>query len=188
MIPYTVDRRADTRVTNVTLGLWLFLASEVMLFGALFSSYALLRMSAPDWPSGRDLLELPMGAANTATLLLLTSFVWHARRVPPAAAARLLWISSGLCAVFLASKAIEYSSEIGRGLVPSTNLFLALYFTLTGLHALHVIGGLVANVWAASGLRRVPEAMTTGRVHALGLYWMFVDAVWVAIFLLFYAN
>ena len=188
MIPYTVDRRADTRVTNVTLGLWLFLASEVMLFGALFSSYALLRVSAPEWPSGRALLELPLGALNTVVLIALTSIVWRARTVAPVDAARRLWLSSALGLVFLAVKAVEYSSEVGRGLLPSTNLFLALYFTLTGLHALHVIGGLVANVWVATGLRRVPEAMTVGRVNALGLYWVFVDAVWLIIFLLFYAS
>ena len=69
MIPYTIERRADTGVTNVTLGIWLFLASEVMLFGALFSAYALLRVSAPIWPRGRDVLSVPLGAANTVVLL-----------------------------------------------------------------------------------------------------------------------
>ena len=65
MIPYTVERRADTGVTNVTMGIWLFLASEVMLFGALFSSYALLRTAAPAWPHGREVLNLQLGLANT---------------------------------------------------------------------------------------------------------------------------
>ena len=58
MIPYTVDRRADTGVTNVTMGIWLFLASEAMLFGALFSSYALIRTAAASWPSGREIFNL----------------------------------------------------------------------------------------------------------------------------------
>ena len=96
--------------------------------------------------------------------------------------------SGGMGVVFLANKGLEYSSEIGQGLVPSTNIFLALYFTLTGFHALHVIGGIVANVWAATGLRRVGEAMTAGRVQALAMYWVFVDAIWLVIFLLFYAS
>ena len=188
MIPYTIERRGDTQVTNVTLGVWLFLASEAMLFGALFSSYALLRVSAPDWPSGRDLLELPIGALNTVVLILLTSLVLRARGLAAAAAATRLWVASALGLIFLAVKAFEYSSEIGRGLLPSTNLFLALYFTLTGFHALHVIGGLAANIWAATGQRRVGDAMTAGRVQALGLYWVFVDVVWLVIFLLFYAS
>jgi cytochrome c oxidase subunit 3 len=66
MIPYTVERRVDTGVTNVTLGVWLFLASEVMLFGALFSAYALLRVSAVAWPHGRDVLSVDAGFINTA--------------------------------------------------------------------------------------------------------------------------
>ena len=69
MIPYTVERRADTGVTNVTMGIWLFLASEVMLFGALFSAYALLRVSAPAWPVGpRRARACRMGATNTLVL------------------------------------------------------------------------------------------------------------------------
>ena len=80
MIPYTIERRADTGVTNVTLGIWLFLASEVMLFGALFSSYALLRASAAAWPSGRDVLSLPLGGANTVVLIAHDGAIWRARR------------------------------------------------------------------------------------------------------------
>ena len=64
IIPYTTERRADTGVTNVTLGMWLFIASEVMLFGALFSAYALLRSAATDWPSGRQVLSLSLGAVE----------------------------------------------------------------------------------------------------------------------------
>ena len=67
-IPYIVDERPDTGLTNVKLGIWLFLASEVMLFGALFSSYVLLRLIAPDWPVGAEVLNVPMG-----TCLLYTS-------------------------------------------------------------------------------------------------------------------
>ena len=72
IIPYTIERRADTGVTTSRSGIWLFLASEVMLFGALFSAYALLRVSAPAWPSGRDVLSLPLGATNTVILLAMT--------------------------------------------------------------------------------------------------------------------
>ena len=80
MIPYTVEPRADTRVSNVTMGIWLFLASEVMLFGALFSSYALLRVSAPVWPSGAETFGLTFAGVNTVVLFALSSIVWWARR------------------------------------------------------------------------------------------------------------
>jgi len=71
-IPYTVQRRPDTGVSNVMMGVWLFLASEVMLFGALFSAYAMLRVAAPAWPSGRQLLSLSSGSVNTLLLLVMT--------------------------------------------------------------------------------------------------------------------
>ena len=187
MIPYTIERRADTGVTNVTLGIWLFLASEVMLFGALFSSYALLRVSAPDWPSGRDVLSTPLGAMNTAILLVMTTLIWRAR-ISQRSIGRLVASASVLALLFLAVKAVEYRVEIGAGLLPSVSTFLAMYFTLTGLHALHVAGGLLANLWVLAGLRRAGPAMTAGRLQALALYWLFVDAVWLIIFPLLYLT
>jgi len=188
VIPYTTERRPDTGVTNVTLGIWLFLASEVMLFGALFSAYALLRTSAASWPSGRDVLNLPIGWANTLVLILMTTSIWRARGASLAGVRRWLAIGSLLALVFLVLKSIDYSTEIRHGIVPSLNTFVAMYFTLTGLHALHVIGGLIANLWAAIGARAAGDALTAGRVHALSLYWMFVDAVWLVIFVLLYLS
>lgn len=188
MIPYTVDRRADTGVTNVTLGIWLFLASEVMLFGALFSSYALLRIAAPDWPSGRDVLSTAYGAINTLLLVGASVLIWRARQQSPGAAARTLAVATAPAAMFLIVKGLEYSGEISQGLVPSSSTFLAMYFTLTGFHAAHVIGGVIANLWVLSGSRRVAERLTSGRVHALSLYWVFVDLVWLIIFPLMYLS
>jgi cytochrome c oxidase subunit 3 len=188
-IPYTSERRVDTGVTNVTMGIWLFLASEVMLFGALFSAYALLRVASPSWPHGTSVLNLALGAANTATLFLMTGFAWRAGRTKSVASARgALSIASGFALVFLAVKSLEWSAEIRHDLVPSTSTFLATYFTLTGLHALHVVAGLVANVWAMTGTSRVGDAMTLGRARALSLYWAFVDVVWLVIFVLMYLT
>ena len=186
IIPYTTERRADTGMTNVRLGMWLFIASEVMLFGALFSAYALLRVSATDWPSGRQILNLTIGAINTIILLQVTASAWRARRSTPAQAR--LWLAIGVvCALtFLGLKGWEYAHELGAGLRPATNTFLAMYFTLTGLHALHVLAGIVANLWAVAGIPHVSEAMTAGRTRSLALYWVFVDIVWLIIFGLMY--
>jgi heme/copper-type cytochrome/quinol oxidase subunit 3 len=188
MIPYTVERRADTNVTNVTMGLWLFLASEVMLFGALFSCYALLRTAAPAWPSGRDVLQWPLGLANTVVLIVATTLVWRARS--SAAQRPTPWLAgAALVALgFLAIKALEYRTEIAAGLLPAHSTFLALYYTLTGIHALHVAGGIIALGWVMAGARRVTPALTAGRVSAMAMYWTFVDAVWVIIFLLLYLS
>ncbi len=183
---YTTDRRVDRGVNNVTMGMWLFIASEVMLFGALFSAYALLSVSAVDWPSGRQFLSLPIGALNTVILIQVTAMAWQARRSPAVKARRLLMIGSALALAFLGLKSLEYVREFSAGLRPATNTFLAMYFTLTGLHALHVIAGIAANVWAITGATRVGEAMMAGRTRALALYWVFVDIVWLTIFGLMY--
>ena len=185
-IPYTLDRRADTGVSNTTLGLWLFLASEVMLFGALFSAYALLRVSAPAWPSGRTLLNPMLGGINTVVLLAATGIIWRARAQPVARARQAVLIGTALSLVFLVIKAIEYRQEIAAGSLPSVNTFLACYFTLTGLHALHVLGGVVANVWAVAG--RAGAAMAANRIRLISLYWTFVDAVWLVVFVLLYLS
>ena len=186
IVPYTTERRLDTGMTNVTLGMWLFIASEVMLFGALFSAYALLRVSATDWPSGRHTLNLTFGLVNTLILLQVTASAWRARRSSAVAARRWLAIGTVCALAFLGVKSWEYARELSAGLRPATNTFLAMYFTLTGLHALHVIAGVVANAWAFAGVSRVSDAMTAGRARSLALYWVFVDIVWLIIFGLMY--
>jgi len=188
MIPYTTEQRADTGMTNVALGIWLFLASEVMLFGALFSAYALLRVAAPEWPSGRDVLDVWSGVRNTVLLLLASTFIWRTQSKPAAGVRTALLVGIAGSLAFLLSKSWEWQHEISLGLLPSTSTFLATYYTLTGLHAAHVTGGLIANVWALLGIGRVPDAMTTGRLRALALYWGFVDVVWLVIFALMYLS
>jgi heme/copper-type cytochrome/quinol oxidase subunit 3 len=185
MIPYTVERRADTGVTNVTMGIWLFLASEVMLFGALFSAYALLRVSATSWPRGIDTLSWGLALLNTAILALAFAVLrWRTANARLTRVA--LLISSSLACAFLTLKSFEYQRELSAGIRPATSTFFAMYFTLTGVHALHVIAGVLANFWAAAGATKVGDAMTAGRVHALRLYWAFVDIVWLTILVFVY--
>ena len=191
MIPYTIDRRPDTGVTNVTMGIWLFLASEVMLFGALFSSYALLRVSSTSWPYGPDVLSVNAGLDNTVVLIAASLLFWRTRVTTGSKRLWRIGQSSLLLVIFLALKWREYRGDFAHGLYPETNTFLATYFVLTGLHAVHVAGGLVANAWLAIGARRDHsdgEAITTGRAQALSLYWGFVDIVWFVIVGLVYLT
>jgi cytochrome c oxidase subunit 3 len=188
IIPYTTERRADTGMTNVTLGMWLFIASEVMLFGALFSAYALLRSAATDWPPGRNVLSLPLGTTNTVVLLMLTTLVWRARHSSAPAVRRFLLLATVLAGVFLGLKSVEYAHDFSTGLLPRVSTFMAMYFTLTILHAAHVIAGAVANGWVMAGTVRAGDAMTAGRVRALSIYWTFVDVVWLLIFVLMYLS
>lgn len=185
MIPYTVDRRDDTGVTNVTMGIWLFLASEVMLFGSLFSAYALLRVSATTWNATPFSLDPVLPLLNALVLMGATAAAWRARS-SPLSSGRWLLMSTCFAAVFLAVKYAEYHAEIARGMLPAVSTFIAMYFTLTGLHALHVAGGAVTNLWAWSGARRADAQLVDGRVRALSFYWTFVDVVWLIILALVY--
>lgn len=192
-IPYTVTARPDTGLFNAKLGVWLFLASEVMLFGALFSSYVLLRVGAETWPHGYDILSVPIATVNT--VILITSSVtmvmsWASLMMKDVSKYRLymgLTILLGLA--FLVIKGFEYNDKFAHGLYPSSSTFLAIYFTLTGLHGLHVLGGIIVNgyFWGP-GLKMwqtEPERFTN-RIEIAGLYWHFVDLVWIFLFPVLY--
>ena len=187
-VPPTHNIRDDTGVDSATLGLWLFIASEVMLFGALFSSYALLRVSATDWPAAGTVLNLTLGSANTGLLMVLTVMAIRAGRARVRASRGLLIGMSAVAMVFLAIKGLEYRAEWSLGQVPARSTFLAMYWTLTGVHALHVIGGILANLWVAAGIRSVNEVQSAGRLKALSRYWVFVDLVWLIIFVGMYLK
>ncbi len=287
-IPYTVTARPDTGLWNAKVGIWLFLASEVMLFGGLFSAYVFLRLDAEPgaWPHG--LLNVPVGTMNTAVLIASSVTVvlaWAALKMRQFSRYKFYMGITILCGViFLAVKlayewpqkfehfgafikkdALEkYEPYLGnhhlaeKGLAPRTeisghlhnhealhdenvkeyevaidavnadpanpamdrphflyvpptekvariekadveyaNMFLpkhsayfASYFTITGLHGLHVLGGVIVftYLWLPIGTKlykRNPEHLAN-RVEVAGLFWHFVDLVWIFVFPLFY--
>ena len=188
-IPYTIERRPDTGINNVMLGMWLFLASEVMLFGGLFSAYVLLRAGAADWPRGADVLNVRLGGANTVILLGTSALFVAVRRAALAGRvgrARALLASIGaLALVFLGIKGIEYSAEISHGVYPATSTFAAVYYLLTSIHGLHILGGAITCFYlAAAGVRSTggDAPQFVNRLNACALYWYFVDIVWLCIF------
>ena len=154
-IPYNVQVREDTGVYNSKLGIWLFLASEVMLFGGLFSAYILLRSGAPVWPpigehgSIIHLLKETVPHATFNTVLLIASSVtmvmaWASLKQKDLSKYKTYMGITLLCAAtFLVVKYFEYSHKIHEGFVPAHDTYMALYFTLTGLHGLHIIGGMI---------------------------------------------
>jgi len=255
-IPYTTEIRPDTGVYNAKLGIWLFLASEVMLFGALFSAYILLRVGAPPdmWPHGW--LDVRFGTLNTILLALsaiTTLLAWAACKVREFGKFRFFHGCTILLALtFLGIKSYEYhdkwihyeihlkdgtiadghlveqnDTEVvihGRivtdetklydlraqkdiqlteltipradikameNYAPRHNTFTAIYFTLTGLHALHILGGtcVIFYLWAFGGAmwRKDPERFTN-RVEVSGLFWHFVDLVWIFLFPVLYLT
>ncbi len=197
-IPYTSTARPDTGVYNAKLGVWLFLASEVMLFGGLFSAYIFLRIGAPAWPgmihdtfytSSFDVLSVPIGTFNT--LVLIASSVtmvmsWASLMMKDFKKYRLyMGLTIALACVFLVVKAFEYGDKFSHGYFPAESTFLAIYFTLTGLHGLHVVGGIIVNAYfwgPGSKMWQTDPRRFTNRVEVAGLYWHFVDLVWIFLF------
>lgn len=193
LIPYIDEPHPITGVTNSKLGVWLFLASEVMLFGALFSSYIILRVGAVTWPHGSTILNIPLATLNT--MVLITSSVtmvmaWASLKMNQFDKFRFYMGSTiFLSFVFLIVKAFEYGAKFEHHHFPSTDNFYGLYFTLTGLHGLHIIGGIVVNLYLlfpGSTLWKTNQAQFAGRVECAGLYWHFVDLVWIFLFPVLY--
>jgi len=190
-IPYTVHERPDSGLANGKLGIWLFLASEVMLFGALFSTYIILRTGADVWPHGE--LNVWLGAINTVILICssVTMVVaWAQLKMNEfAKGRRYLWVTAVLATVFLINKYFEYADHFSRGEGPWHSTFLGIYFTLTGLHGIHIIGGIVVMAYLAGPGAKLwqknPEQFAN-RVEYTGLYWHFVDLVWIFLFPLLY--
>ena len=311
-IPYTVNPREDTGLFNAKLGIWLFLASEVMLFGALFSTYIILRIGSVDWPIGASILQVPLGAINT--LILISSsvsmiFAWVSLKENNFAKfKKFLGITLFLTLAFLCVKMYEYGQKFGEGHIqvqhgllffdvfislgkaivsffiwsyhfilssivgfftsfiklfvalftfhlktfvkllftmfaltlgllafsgavlavikniknllkiiavliplsfvfislfqfgsqtshhyhpPNSSTFMAIYFTLTGLHALHILGGLIVNSYnfgPGSKLWKTNPEQFTNRIEISGLYWHFVDLVWLFLFPILYLT
>jgi heme/copper-type cytochrome/quinol oxidase subunit 3 len=192
-IPYTVETRPDTGLSNGKLGVWLFLASEVMLFAALFSSYVLLRVGADEWPHGYIELSVPLAFFNT--IVLITSSVtmvmaWASLKMNDFGRFRLhLGLTILLALVFLVVKFFEYEHHLVAGEGPSHNTYYAIYFTMTGLHGLHIIGGVIVNayLWGpGSKMWSIQPARFTNRIEIAGLYWHFVDLVWIFLFPVLY--
>ncbi len=193
LIPYIDHEHPVTGVTNAKFGIWLFLASEVMLFGALFSTYIILRTGATVWPHGYEVLNIPMGTLNTA--ILITSSVtivlaWAALKMRQLPKFKLyMGLTCLLSLIFLVIKYFEYAAKFHHGYYPATNTYFAIYFVITGLHGLHIIGGIVVNAYLlgpGSKMYATEPERFTGRVECAGLYWHFVDLVWIFVFPILY--
>jgi cytochrome c oxidase subunit 3 len=288
-IPYTITARPDTGLWNGKLGIWLFLASEVMLFGALFTAYLFVRLGAEDgtWPS--HVQNIPLGLTNTILLIISSItmvWAWVALKERKLGTYRLALGLTMVCGVaFLCIKSIEYYTkyqhwgfmikadaiekympelkkrDIFYSPIPSQNVFeirghfdgqtattftflpdlnfhpwgttaktgtenadpapekgrpeeqtftvqkadldragnflpaygtyYAIYFTVTGLHALHIIGGLVVMAYfigpGSFMFRRNPEQLSN-RIEVTGIFWHFVDLVWITVFPILYLT
>ena len=180
-----------TGVPSNKLGMWLFLASEIMFFTGLIAAYVLLRAGHPAWPGPEGRLSVPFGTLNT--FILICSSMTMVMALPAAQEGRTsalrMWLALtvALGSTFLVIKGIEYSTKFHHGIFPGTNIFWSCYYTLTGFHGLHVLGGIIANVCLLlSAMRgRLTPDKAYG-VELAGLYWHFVDIVWIFLFPMLY--
>jgi heme/copper-type cytochrome/quinol oxidase subunit 3 len=182
----------NTGLSNAKLGIWTFLASEIMLFGGLISAYVILRSgSAHMVIPPRSMMGVPLATFNT--FALITSSVTMVLALAAIQEgniqrfARWIGCTIGGGVIFLMVKAYEYHHKWEEGITLSSNLFGSFYYTLTGLHVLHVTGGLILMVYILmAGLRGHFTPDSHDRVEAAGLYWHFVDLVWVILFPILY--
>jgi heme/copper-type cytochrome/quinol oxidase subunit 3 len=184
---------AGERIPSGKLAVWWFLASEIMTFGGLLAAFVLCRFAGGGWEDQAAHVNAWIAAANT--LILLTSSLsmvqaHHAvEEGSRRGAAAFLLVTVLLGVAFLGVKGFEYSRELAHGFTPSTAPFWSFYYGLTGLHALHVLAGVVANaaLWVAA-VRGRGWAQVAPRVEYAGLYWHFVDVVWIFLFPLVYLS
>lgn len=179
----------STEVPTGRLGIWWFIASEVVIFGGLITTYILFRWRHPEWGAEASHTVTAAGAFNTLVLLTSSLTVVLAHKAVSEGqlreAARLLGFTLLGGLIFLCVKTFEYAHEIGEGFVPARSLFWSFYYTMTGLHALHVAGGMVAIACVLVAVRR---GRFPHRVEYVGIYWHFVDVVWIFLFPLLYLT
>ncbi len=175
---------------TLLLGVRLFILSEVMLFGALFAAYFVLRAQSPAWPPQPDLERPELLLVGLNTLILLSSSVtmqWGVRRIAAddlAGLRRGLAVTIVLGAVFLVIQAYEFATN-GFGI--SDGIFGSTFYILTGFHGAHVLAGLLL-ISAVANRARLGLVSAAGHtaVEAVSYYWHFVDVVWVCLFLSLY--
>ncbi len=182
-----------------TLGIWIFLATEVMFFGALFFAYAIARIHAPEaFAAASRHTNIVIGTANTAILLTSSFFMALAVRSAAKGARKattgLLLITALLGIIFAALKLTEYAIDYNDHLVPLVNfafdprylpgahVFYGLYFATTGLHLVHLSIGVVVVLALAWQVWHERENAIANHVEVAGLYWHFVDVVWIFLY------
>ncbi|MGB5293576.1 MAG: cytochrome c oxidase subunit 3 family protein [Thermoanaerobaculia bacterium] len=186
------------------LGMWVFLVTEIMFFGGLFTAYIVYRSgSGTAFAMGSHELDITLGAINTAVLigssLTMALAVWAAQTGRRKAIVAFILATILLGGIFLGIKVVEYSAKFEHHLVPGPNfhwngpeapgveMFFNLYFLMTGLHAAHMVIGIgILLVVAVLAWRGTFTPENHNLVEGIGLYWHFVDIVWIFLFPLLY--
>jgi heme/copper-type cytochrome/quinol oxidase subunit 3 len=169
------------------LAVWWVLVSEIVIFGGVLVSYVMHRLAHPEWGDQAAYTNVWIGAFNTLVLLTssLSAVLAHqaAEQGNGRKASNLLFATVGGGAIFLTVKAFEWTSEITHGFTITSSGFWSYYYTAAGLHAFHVLAGMLVMIAVALTARKNQELH---RVENVGIYWHFVDIVWIFLFPLLY--
>jgi cytochrome c oxidase subunit III len=177
-------------VYNGKLAMWLFLCSEVMFFSGILGAYMTLRIGNPGiFEASQKSLHDHVGLAAFNTVLLISSSltmalaVLHGQKKNTSKQRAFLLLTALMGSLFIGLKIFEYSTHINHGEVPSKDIFFSFYYLCTGIHAVHIIGGIIPmlGLWHYAGKQDV-----AAETEMVGLYWHFVDLVWIFLFPLLY--
>ncbi|MHA6915515.1 cytochrome o ubiquinol oxidase subunit III [Ralstonia pseudosolanacearum] len=178
---------------NTTLGFWLYLMSDCLIFAVLFATFGVLSGSTAGGPGGRQLFELPFVFAETM-LLLVSSYTFGIALLKQDADAaprmvRWLGVTFLLGALFVGMELYEFSHLLHEGAGPGVSAYLSAFFTLVGTHGLHVTAGLL---WLAVMMHQVRrfglDGVVRRRLACLSLFWHFLDLVWICVFTFVYLR
>ncbi len=189
---------------SAKLGMWIFLLTEVLLFGGLFCAYAIYRAWQPDmFYNAHKFLDVRLGALNTIVLIsssVTMALAIRSMQLNDRRKAIILLITTLLCAaVFLVVKYFEYSHKFHLGQLPgkyytftgvegnNPHIFFSIYFAMTGLHGIHVIAGMIAITWVlVKTIKNRFSSEYYTPMEMTGLYWHLVDLIWIYLFPLLY--
>ncbi len=190
--PREAGAQGSIGVHTQKLGMWVFLVSEVMFFTALIGSYIILRWgtNAP-WPEPRTVLAIPTTAINTFILICssVSMVKAYAAAVRDDQKGLKLWLLLTVLggATFVSVQVREYIKLVHDGFLPSSGLFGATFYTMTGFHGFHVTCGVLSMIWVT--IRAFRGKYAGGKfqgIETIGLYWHFVDLVWIILFTIVY--
>ncbi len=182
---------ATTRTTagmpTGRLAVWWVIVSEIVIFGGLLGSYIMHRLAHDAFAAQAANTNMWIGAVNTFVLLTSSLFAVLGHKAADAGdgrkAAKMLYLTSAGGLLFLTIKAFEWNMEISHGFTITAHTFWSFYYTAAGLHALHVLAGVIIMLIVAASARK---SLELHRVELIGLYWHFVDVVWIFLFPLLY--
>jgi heme/copper-type cytochrome/quinol oxidase subunit 3 len=185
------EEYTTTGIPHDKMGMWVFLCSEVMFFTGLIGSYIVLRFATPLWPVPGTVLNIPLTAFNT--FVLICSSVTMVQALAAVQRGDMRKTKLFLCltvlggAFFLSIQAIEYWKLLHENFNPHVSLFGSIFFTTTGFHGFHVLCGVIcmAFVTGKALLGKYTQASHLG-IETVGLYWHFVDLVWIVLFTIIY--